>query len=367
MPTQIQLTFRAAPLPTNFDGTVQDFADAFVARLTAQSANNISFFASGPVMPTSNVGPWLKNNITWYVWSDTLATYVPETLEFESLRYIAKAPNIPSGTISTTSGSGAVVGTGTSFLTQFTVGDYISAGAETHKITAIADNTNMTTEVWNHTFTSIGFISKDGAPDQSKYVFWIELNNTGDAVSVRYFSSGAWRDIYASKFDGIFTKSETTALITTTVDAFKFNYPFIASNTGQVIPADGIFHKIDFTTEVIDPDSVYDAPNSKYLVPFNGIYRVSATTQIDNVDADPSTLEFSTIVVKNGLPGFFTAGTGTDVPSPTGSRWFPSFSSLVVFAQNDFVELWMSGADSTNTKTVSVSNSSWSIMLERKL
>ncbi len=88
MPTQIPLTFRLAPLPTGFVGNPQQLATAIIARLTAVSANTLSFFASGSVAPTSNVGPWLKNDQTWYVWSDTLATYVPEVLEFQSLGYI---------------------------------------------------------------------------------------------------------------------------------------------------------------------------------------------------------------------------------------------------------------------------------------
>lgn len=85
--TQIPLTFRLAPLPTGFRGTPQQLATAIVARLSAVSANAISFFASGSVAPTSNVGPWLKNDQTWYVWSDTLATYIPEIIDPSALGY----------------------------------------------------------------------------------------------------------------------------------------------------------------------------------------------------------------------------------------------------------------------------------------
>lgn len=85
--TQIPLTFRLAPLPIGFSFNPQQLATAIVARLSAVSANAISFFASGSVAPTSNVGPWLKNDQTWYVWSDTLATYVPEILDPQSLGY----------------------------------------------------------------------------------------------------------------------------------------------------------------------------------------------------------------------------------------------------------------------------------------
>lgn len=86
--TNIPLTFRLAPLPMGFVGTPQQLASAIVARLSAVSANTISFFASGSVAPTSNVGPWLKNDQTWYVWSDTLATYIPQVIEPASLGYI---------------------------------------------------------------------------------------------------------------------------------------------------------------------------------------------------------------------------------------------------------------------------------------
>lgn len=93
----IPLTFRLSPLPTNAM-TPQQFADAMVARLTAESANTISFFAAGSVAPTSNVGPWLKNNTTWYVWSDSLGMYVPQTIDQSALGYIAQQAPGPDHT-----------------------------------------------------------------------------------------------------------------------------------------------------------------------------------------------------------------------------------------------------------------------------
>ena len=99
MPIQnIPLTFRLSPLPAqNF--TPQQFADALVARLTAESTNTISFFAAGSVAPTSNVGPFLKDNTTWYVWSDPLGQYVPQTLDPESKGYIDQQSPGPDHTV----------------------------------------------------------------------------------------------------------------------------------------------------------------------------------------------------------------------------------------------------------------------------
>lgn len=93
----IPLTFRLSPLP-NQTMTPQQFADAIVARLTAESTNTISFFAAGSVAPTSNVGPWLKDNTTWYVWSDSAGAYVPQTISSGSLGYIAQQAPGPDHT-----------------------------------------------------------------------------------------------------------------------------------------------------------------------------------------------------------------------------------------------------------------------------
>lgn len=96
----IPLNFRLSPLPT-INMTPQEFADALVARLTAESTNTISFFAAGSVAPTSNVGPWLKDNQSWYVWSDSLGMYVPQTIGSGALGYIAQQSPGPDHTVYT--------------------------------------------------------------------------------------------------------------------------------------------------------------------------------------------------------------------------------------------------------------------------
>lgn len=63
--------------------------DAMVARLSIQSDESFSLFTIGSTAPTSNVGPWLKDGITWYVWDSVTGSYVPEILTYQSLRYVA--------------------------------------------------------------------------------------------------------------------------------------------------------------------------------------------------------------------------------------------------------------------------------------
>jgi hypothetical protein len=96
----IPLNFRVSPMPDE-NLTPQQYADALVARLTAESTNTISFFAAGSVAPTSNVGPWLKDNESWYVWSDSLGMYVPQTIASGALGYIAQQAPGPDHTVYT--------------------------------------------------------------------------------------------------------------------------------------------------------------------------------------------------------------------------------------------------------------------------
>lgn len=71
------LIIEAAPLPTTFKGTPNDFLAEMVKRMRVVSPNGANFIFIGDIQPTTNVGPWLKGGTQWYVWSDTQNTYVP--------------------------------------------------------------------------------------------------------------------------------------------------------------------------------------------------------------------------------------------------------------------------------------------------
>ncbi len=143
MPTQIPLNFRMAPIPADFAGTPQQFGEVLTARLSAESAVNISFFVSGPTAPTSDYGPWLKNGLTWWTFDTVTGAYVPQPLEAQSLKYIASATS----------------------------------------------------------------------PSPTQYVFWIELDGTGKAQAIKYYSGGAWKDVYEDKFSLYSTTAQMNAAI----------------------------------------------------------------------------------------------------------------------------------------------------------
>lgn len=71
------LIVQAAPLPTTFVGSPNDFLAEMVKRMRIVSPNGANFIFIGDIQPTSNVGPWLKNGTQWWVWSDSQNTYVP--------------------------------------------------------------------------------------------------------------------------------------------------------------------------------------------------------------------------------------------------------------------------------------------------
>lgn len=80
------LTVSMGSLPEGFCGTPQQLANAIAARLIVQISQNNGIFVTGSTAPTSNQGPWLKNCEEWWVWSDSLASYVPLTKGGYTLR-----------------------------------------------------------------------------------------------------------------------------------------------------------------------------------------------------------------------------------------------------------------------------------------
>ncbi len=68
----------------------QVYAEALAARLSLESADELSFFWISSILPTSNIGPGLLNGVTWYVWDDITGAYIPQVIASGSLRFIAQ-------------------------------------------------------------------------------------------------------------------------------------------------------------------------------------------------------------------------------------------------------------------------------------
>lgn len=74
----IQLNVSVASLPEGFcPASMQELANAIGSRLLISPSTEFNTFAIGSTAPASNVGPWLKDCLEWFVFDDATATYVP--------------------------------------------------------------------------------------------------------------------------------------------------------------------------------------------------------------------------------------------------------------------------------------------------
>lgn len=77
----IRLTVTVGNLPEGYcPANFQQFATDFAARLIVTPNQNNSTFVTGSIEPTSNVGPWLKDCLEWFVFEDSTGRYRPETI-----------------------------------------------------------------------------------------------------------------------------------------------------------------------------------------------------------------------------------------------------------------------------------------------
>lgn len=307
--TSIPLTFRLAPLPTGFVGTPQQLATAIVARLSAVSANTISFFASGSVAPTSNVGPWLKNDQTWYVWSDVLATYVPQVVEPASLGYTF-SQSAPDPLV--------------------------------YKIWYKLDGSNNPIGI---------FIYANGSWQD---VYASQFTAAKAYLTTNYSTTTVMNAAIAA------AKQEA-------IDAGSNTYPVIANTFGnQAVVVDGNNYVVNFTLAAENPDSVYDTVNSKYVAPVTGIYQVNAYVQCDNLTGDNSTMECSFSSYINGIQTGSVSG-GVAVKDPPGQRRYPQASGFVSLNAGDGLQIVFQANDGINTGSVNLSNGYFCISLVKRV
>ena len=76
MPETLRLALELAPLPNNFQGNPQQFAEAIVERLRVLFPQGVFTFVIQDTEPTSNVGPWIKDRKI-YLWDEDEKRYLP--------------------------------------------------------------------------------------------------------------------------------------------------------------------------------------------------------------------------------------------------------------------------------------------------
>lgn len=129
MPAPVSFNVTIGALPPGFSGDPQAFASAIAARLTVTPSEPWSAFINSGAMPSSNVGPWLKNGLEWWVWSDASGTYVP---------HAQNGSGVQGGTLAISSINGIAIpktvltvdASGTPAAVSGTPGQVLTAGAD---------------------------------------------------------------------------------------------------------------------------------------------------------------------------------------------------------------------------------------------
>lgn len=76
----VQLNVSLASLPEGFcPSSMQELGNEIASRLIISPSTEFNTFAIGSTAPASNVGPWLKDCLEWFVFDDSTAAYVPVT------------------------------------------------------------------------------------------------------------------------------------------------------------------------------------------------------------------------------------------------------------------------------------------------
>lgn len=84
-------------LPSQVAWAPQNLADAIAQRLSIVTNGTYLLPVGGSTAPLFNAGPWLKNDVEWWVWSNSAGAYVPITVNQQSLKY-AVGPDAPDPT-----------------------------------------------------------------------------------------------------------------------------------------------------------------------------------------------------------------------------------------------------------------------------
>lgn len=235
----LPITIQMGALPPAVQWTPQQLADAIASRLSLVTAQSFSLFVSGSTAPSSNVGPWLKDGKTWYVWSDISGGYVPQAINQASLGYF--------------------------------IGN------------AAPDNTIY--KFWIKTNVS-------GSP-QGEFIWfsgaWVDIY---DFRFANYSSTAAMNAAIAAAVAGV----PVSPPFATYPGAGTNAAP-------QSIPANGVDTKFLITQAPINPAPVpINTTTSRYVVPATGNYAVAAATQFDNNTATASGVEVQINLSKNGTP-----------------------------------------------------------------
>jgi hypothetical protein len=196
-------------------------------------------------------------------------------------------------------------------------------------------------------------------PGVADYQLWIDTATP----AVKWSNGAVWTDVIAARLAAYSTTAQMNAAIAAAVSGVSFNaYVGVATlNVAQSVPVDATPHKMTLDTVQINASGAVVLATSRYVAPAPGVYQVVCNPQFDNDTGVAATMEVITSLYKNGSIATEGIGGFDGTPSPTGGRWNGGFTGLIQLATNDFIEVWVTLQDGTNTGAVDLTTWDFSV------
>lgn len=223
---------------------------------------------------------------------------------------------------------------------------------------------------------SLKYIAQQAAPSQTQYVFWIELDGAGKAQAIKYYSGGAWKDVYEDKFATYSTTAQMNTAISGAITTNNTNYytkAEIDSEIGSVTSAAagyGSFSAIQIGTQPI-PSNVdtlvtsFDSTAFNYDGSFNtttstftankaGLWFFHWRLQFDNAHATNKNFETACYIKNPG--GGARMSSNNSSYDPQGARQFHNATGFIQMSQGEQLVMSIITVDPVD---LSLSNSVW--------
>ncbi len=181
------LIIQMSTLPAAFKGSPQELSSEMVRRMRIVSPSGTNFIFIGDDEPTSNVGPWLKGGVSWYVWDAETNRYVPLDISDSETQWFHVGAATPSTadpglwlrtTVTPTAGSpviGNIIGwyawDGANWVPS--VGIVLSGPTASRPSVPVSYqqyyDTDISALIW---YERAAWRTVDGVPGDIKFVLW---------------------------------------------------------------------------------------------------------------------------------------------------------------------------------------------------
>lgn len=272
------------------------------------NGSGIAFYAD-----TTDVAAELNSSVTVSNMTQTGQLQANNTSPGLSLyRAFNLVSSFQTGTVTNSAGGTTVTGSGTSFTTLFSVGDYITIGGETQQISNVGSNTSLTTGTWTNAHSGANYSKRFDATgsllnlvDNTAATGDLLTLTKSSTVVARFKSSGVFQYIDGNQGSGKVLTSDASG-----------NASWTAASSGSV------------TSVALTMPSGFSVSGS----PVTSSGTLAVTTSLSGVvKASAGSFTASAVSLTSEVTGILpvaNGGTGTSTTFTTGSVVFAGASGI---------------------------------------